>query len=222
MKILIIAAHPDDETFGMGGTIAKRTFNGDIVHVLIITDGSSSQYENYKEMIKKKKDEAKKAMNILGVKKIEFKTLPDMKLDTISHIEINNIIEQKIEEYKPSIVYTHHWGDVNKDHRLVFQSTMVAVRPTPHQSVKEIYTYEIPSSTEWNPPEINNIFKPNIFIDITDFFEQKIKAVNCYQTELRKYPHPRSPKSVKIYNQRSGITIGKKLAERFYLVRSIR
>jgi len=221
-KILVISAHPDDETLGMGGTIAKNTSNGDSVHVLIITDGSSSQYVKYKDMIKKKKAEAEKSMKILGVEKIEFNTLPDMKLDTIAHIDINTIIEKKIEDYKPSIVYTHHWGDINKDHRLVFQSTMVAVRTTPNQPVKEIYTYEIPSSTEWGTPEINNIFKPNVFIDITDFIEMKIKAVKCYKTELRSYLHPRSPDAVRAYNKRNGIEIGKKFAERFFLVRDIR
>lgn len=221
VKILTISAHPDDETIGMGGTIAKHTSNDDIVHVLVITDGSSSQYQNYKEMIEKKKKEAKKAMEILGVKKIEFNTLLDMKLDTVPHIKINNVIEKKIDEFQPDIVYTHHWGDINKDHRLVFESTMVSVRPTPNQTVKKIYTYETPSSTEWDTTQLNKIFIPNVFVDISKHIKQKINAVKAYETELRPYPHPRSPEAVETYAKRNGISIGKKYAERFYLVREI-
>jgi len=220
-KILVIAAHPDDETLGMGGTIAKHTSKGDVVHVIIITDGSSSQYQNYKEMIKKKKNEVKKAMKILGAGKIEFNTLPDMKLDTVPHVEINSIIEKKIEKYKPSTIYTHHWGDINKDHQLVFESTMVSVRPNPNQPVKEIYTYETPSSTEWNTIEASKIFKPNVFVDTTKYIDKKIKAVEAYETELRPYPHPRSPEAIETYDKRNGITIGTQYAERFYLIRKI-
>lgn len=220
-KILVLGAHPDDETLGMGGTIAKHTSNDDTVHVLVITDGSSSQYENYEEMIEKKKKEAKKAMEILGVEKIEFNKLSDMKLDTVPHIKINKLIEKKIDEFQPDEVYTHHWGDINKDHRLVFESTMVSVRPTPNQTVKKIYTYETPSSTEWNITEKNNAFTPNVFVDISKHIKQKIKAVKAYETELRPYPHPRSPESIEIYAKRNGITIGKKYAERFFLIRKI-
>lgn len=220
-KILIIGAHPDDETLGMGGTIAKYTSNDNMVHVLIITDGSSSQYGNYEQMIEKKKNESKEAMRILGVEKIDFNVLPDMKLDTVPHIEINNLIEEKIRDFKPSIVYTHHWGDINKDHRLVFESTMVAVRPTINQTVKNIYTYETPSSTEWNITELNNVFKPNVFVDITKYMEQKLKAVDAYKSELRPYPHPRSVESIKTQNKGYGISVGTTYAERFYLVRSI-
>jgi len=221
-KILVIGAHPDDETFGMGGTILKHTSNGNIVHVLIITDGSSSQYENYEEMIEEKKIEATNAMKTLGVEKIEFNILPDMKLDTIPHIEINEIIETKIYDFQPEIVYTQHWGDVNKDHRLVFESTIVAVRPTPSQVVHEVYTYETPSSTEWQAPRIEDVFTPNCYVDISEYLEQKMKAIECYKSEIRKYPHPRSPKAVAIYNKKNGITVGRRAAERFVLIREIK
>ena len=221
-KILVIASHPDDETLGMGGTILKHTSKENIVHVLVITDGSSSQYKNYEKMIKRKKDEAKKSMNILGVKKIEFNTLPDMKLDMIPQIEINKVIEKKIKDFKPDIVYTHHGGDINKDHRIVFESTMVALRPKPNQKVNEIYTYETPSSTEWGIYDEKNIFKSNVFEDISNFVERKIKAVKSYKTELREYPHPRSPEAIKAYDKRNGITVGKEFVERFYLIRSMK
>lgn len=220
-KILVIGAHPDDETFGMGGTIVKHTSNGDTVQVMIITDGSSSQYKNYKEMIKKKKQESKKAMDILGVEKIQFGTLPDMKLDTIPHININKLIEEKINSYQPEIVYTHHWSDINKDHCLIFESTMVALRPGCSQNVKKILCYETPSSTEWKTFDINSQFNPNVFTDITEFFNKKVNAIKEYKTELRPYPHPRSIESVKTYDKKNGIVIGRQYAERFQLVRCI-
>jgi LmbE family N-acetylglucosaminyl deacetylase len=221
MKVLIIGAHPDDETYGMGGTIAKYTSRGIVVHVLIITDGSSSQYNNYKEMIMRKKKEAKNAMEILGVEKIELESFPDMKLDTIPHIEINKLIENKIKNFNPSIIFTHHWGDINKDHRLVFESTIVATRPINNQTLKSIYTYETPSSTEWSSMELNDKFVPNLFIDISEFMDQKIKAIEAYESELRKFPHPRSTEAVRAYDKKNGIIIGRTFAERFTLIRSI-
>jgi len=221
-KILVIGAHPDDETFGMGGTILKHTSNGNIVHVLIITDGSSSQYENYEKMIEEKKIEATNTMNILGVERIEIHSMPDKKLDTVPHVKINRIIERKIEDFKPEIVYTHHWGDVNEDHRQVFQSTMVAVRPTPSQTIEKVYAYETSSSSEWHAPTIGDAFIPNCFVDISENLELKKNAIECYRSELREYPHPRSTRAVAIYDERNGIVIGRKAAERFVLLREIR
>jgi len=220
-KILVIGAHPDDETFGMGGTIAKYCSNNDIVHVIVITDGSSTQYANYAEMIKRKKSEANKAMEVLGVEKIELNMLPDMQLDTVPHIKINRIIERKILEFNPDIIYTHFWGDVNKDHRLIFESTIVATRPTPEQTVKKIYSYEIPSSTEWQAP-INELrFVPTSYVDISKHLDKKLQALKCFKSEVKQFPHPRSLEAVKAYNKRAGNSIGKIAAERFVLIREI-
>lgn len=220
-KILVIGAHPDDETFSMGGTIAKFSSNGDEINVLILTDGSSAQYKEYQKMIEKKKKEAQKAMDILGVSNVQFGTLPDMKLDTIPHVQINKVIEEKIHDLQPDYVFSHHWGDLNKDHRRVFESTMVATRPVSSSSVKRIYCYEIPSSTEWQSTNSSNRFNPTSYTDISDYLEIKIRAVRCYESEIRQYPHPRSPEAIKIYAQRNGIIIGKEAAERFVLIKGI-
>ena len=155
-NILVIAAHPDDEVLGMGGYIAKAVSNGEKVHLLIVTDGSSAQYANSKELtkiIESKKAETKEAARVLGISSIMYGDLPDMKLDTIAHIEINKVIEKAIETVKPDVVFTHFWGDVNKDHQKVYESTLVAVRPVPGQIVKEVYCYNVPSSTESVPPD---------------------------------------------------------------------
>jgi len=218
-KVLVIGAHPDDETYGPGGTLKLHSLKGDEVHVLVVTDGSSSQYENYDEMIMKKKKEARSAMDILGVTDIQFNSFPDMKLDTVPHVEINRVIERKVREYEPTIVYTHHWGDVNKDHRLIFESTMVAVRPTPGQTVRKLISYETPSSTEWMLPSIPNRFLPNMFVDISDVLNYKLEAVKCYVSEVREYPHPRSPGSVEHYARANGSSVGLKAAERFMVLR---
>ena len=224
MKILVIAAHPDDEVYGMGGTIAKFASQGNEVSVLIVTDGCTAQYrnnENLSTILKTKYNEAEKANNILGVKKIYFGDLPDMRLDNTDHIKINNIIEETVEKIKPELVFTHFYGDVNVDHQYVYKSTLVAVRPTPNQSVKELYCYRVPSSTEWSPQIVSSSFFSNVIIDISDFSLKKSEAINQYQTEIRNYPHPRSVKYVEKLDCATGLKYGIGSAEEFMLLRKI-
>ena len=131
-KILVIAAHPDDEVLGMGGTIAKMTAEGAEVHLLIVTDGSSAQYranDNLKEIIENKKAETRACADILGIKSVIYGHQPDMKLDVTPHIQINAVIEEAVGSIGPDSVFTHFWGDVNVDHQNVYRSTLVAVRP---------------------------------------------------------------------------------------------
>ena len=220
-KILVIAAHPDDEVLGVGGTISWfSTIAKADVFVLILTEGCSSQYKGDKSMILKKRREAERANKILGVKKVIFGDLPDMRLDSLLHVQINEVIEKQIRAISPDIVFTQH-PDVNKDHVLVFESTMVAIRPSPGASVKKVYTYASASSTEWSAPLVGSYFIPNIFFDISDTLDLKLKAFSSYNTELRKYPHPRAIESIKIYAEREGIAVGLKAAESFMLIRSI-
>lgn len=222
MKILVIAAHFDDEVYGCGGTISKFVREGHKVHVCILTDSCSSQYTNRaNEMIAQKKEESQIVNNIFGIEKTHTFDFPDMQLDTIPHVELNRAIEQCIKDIKPTIVYTHHGGDVNKDHRLVFESTMVAVRPTEGSSVKCVLCYEVPSSTEWAPPTPNNMFSPNVFVDIEDVIDTKIEAIKAYNSELREYPHPRSVENVINQARLRGASVGLKAAECFMLIREI-
>lgn len=221
MRILVIAAHPDDEVYGMGGTIAKFSKLGHEIYTLIITEGCSSQYKEKKEIINIKKEEALRANQFLGVKKVLFGDLPDMMLDTIPHVIINKVIEDAIEEIRPEIVFTHHYGDVNKDHQLVYQSTMVAVRSTSIQCVKKVISYQVPSSTEWSEQILINQFAPNIYVQIAEYIEQKENAIKIYNTELREYPHPRSLQYIEIWDTSIGLKVGIKRAEAFHLVKSI-
>ena len=224
-RVLIIVAHPDDEVLGMGGTIYKYTSQGIEVDLLIVTDGSSSQYSqrsDIESILAAKKIETRKCADLLGINKIFYGNLPDMKLDAIPHIEINRVIEGVIDEVKPSIVYTHFSGDVNKDHRCVYESTLVACRPVKNQCVKKLFSYSVPSSTEWNIQTENSVYTPNWYEDISgEYAEIKYKAFSCYETEARPYPHPRSTEYLSILDSAEGLKVGLQAAESFILLRSV-
>lgn len=222
--VLVIAAHPDDEVLGMGGTIAKLVNDGCEVNVLIMTDGSSAQYcdsLNIKKIIEDKKKETLACAQRLGIKQVYYGELPDMRLDCTPHIDINKVIEQLVEELKPDIVFTHFWGDVNIDHQNVYKSTLVAVRPMMGQVVKELYCYRVPSSTEWTPCKEGTMFMPNVFVDITTVAEQKYDAFMEYSTELREYPHPRSVKHLRELDVARGLEVGQGPTETFVLLRKL-
>lgn len=224
MRILVIAAHPDDEIYGMGGTIAKLASEGHEVHVLIVTDGCTAQYAgrpDLPEIIEKKHREAIKANALLGVKQVHFGTFPDMKLDTIPHVELNRLIEETVDNVQPDTVYTHFYGDVNLDHQMVYRSTLVAVRPVPGQCVRALYCYRVPSSTEWSPQLSQTAFFPNTMVDISDFTQKKEDALTAYQTEMRAYPHPRSAQYVRETDRACGLQWGMGSSEVFMLLRNL-
>lgn len=223
-RVLVIAAHPDDEVLGMGGTIKKLTILGKEVFLLIVTDGSTSQYsssEDVNKIIVDKKRETERAAKLLGIKTVLYGELPDMKLDIISHISINKVIENAIDIIQPDTVFTHFWGDVNKDHQAVYESTLVAVRPLVNQVVKELYCYSVPSSTEWNPCKQDTMFLPNVFVEIEKYKEKKYEAMSEYSTELRAYPHPRSIQHLKELDISVGLQVGMKATESFMCLRKI-
>lgn len=222
--VMVIAAHPDDEVLGLGGTIAKLADRGANIHLLILTDGSTSQYRNdpdLAEILHEKKNETEACAKILGIQTIIYGGFPDMKLDTIPHIILNQCIEQALNQYHPEIVFTHFWGDVNLDHQLAFHSTMVAVRPTKEQTVRELFCYRIPSSTEWSAPNETKAFSPNYFVDVSGYEKQKKKAIACYEKELREYPHPRSLQAVSEADTAAGLKVGLLQAEEFMIIRYI-
>ncbi len=205
----------------MGGTIARHSFfSNDDVYVVIVTEGCSSQYPGNTDIIEQKKKEAKEASRILGVKKVFFCDYTDMKLDTIEHIKLNGLIEHYIKEVKPNVVYTL-FPDVNKDHKLIFESTLVATRPFISSPVKKVLTYGPLSSVEWSSPFHNSSFIPNYFVDISRTLEMKIKAFSAYKSEMREYPHPRSIKGIEINALNTGLIVGFNAAEPFMLVRQI-
>ena len=224
-KILVIAAHPDDEVLGGGGTIAKHALEGDEVYCLILGEGITSRYsqpELAKEELIELRLEADQAAKILGIKELFFKDLPDNRFDTVPLLTIVKAVEEVKEQIKPDVIYTHHQGDLNIDHQITFKAVLTACRSTKDETVKEIYSFEVPSSTEWSSPVALNYFMPNVFVAITETLDKKIEALMAYQGELREYPHPRSPEAIRAIAHRWGSTVGVEAAEAFQLIRAIR
>ena len=183
-KVLVVAAHPDDELLGIGGIVKKHTNSGDNVRTIIMCEGESLRYEKDVGQNVAKKEAAK----ILGVEKVYSFGYPDQKLDTYTLTEIVNPLERISEKYRPDIVYCQSGCDANRDHKILFEAANIAFRPT-SEWVKEFYGFYTASSTEWGVPRN---FIPDTWIDITDVLEDKIKAFEKYQSEVRAYPHPRS------------------------------
>jgi LmbE family N-acetylglucosaminyl deacetylase len=225
MKILVVAAHPDDEVLGCGGTIAKHAQSGDNVYCLILGEGVSSRYKSRKMAGKAElralKADAEKAAGILGVRKLFFKDLPDNRFDTVPLLEVIKAIEEVKEKVRPDIVYTHHQGDLNIDHQITFRAVLTACRPLAGETVREIYSFEVPSATEWSAPG-RQTFTPNTFVDISKTFGKKVEAMKAYKSEIREYPHPRSAESLEIIGKRWGVVVGGGIVEPFSLVRLIK
>ena len=218
-RVLVFAAHPDDEVLGMGGTIAVHTDCGDEVRIVVVTDGSSTQYPDDAETRARKEQEALAAAAELGVTDYVHLDLPDMRLDTLPHVDVNRIVEDHIVDFVPQVVYTPH-PDVNRDHRVLFDSVAVATRPVPGQVVRRVLTYAPTSSTEWTPAGLN-WFVPNWFVDITTTLERKVASFGHYETERRDYPHPRSERAIRAAAEFFGASCGCEHAEPFVLVRSL-
>jgi LmbE family N-acetylglucosaminyl deacetylase len=219
MNVVVFAAHPDDEVLGMGGTIAVHADRGDAVTVVCLTDGSSTQYAGNVALQKQKNAEAQAAARILGVDDYVHLDLPDMRLDTLAHVDLNQVVDQHLRERAPEVVYTAH-PDVNLDHRMLFDSVTVGTRPTPGQPVRRLLTYAPTSSTEWTPAA-TNWFVPNWFVDVTATFPRKLEAFACFETEQRPYPHPRNERALQAHAQFHGASVGCEYAEPFMLVRGL-
>lgn len=221
-SVLVVAAHPDDEVLGLGGTIAKLSSRGATVHLIILTDGSSAQYRDnplLMDIIEEKYAETQACAKALKISTIDYGNFPDMKLDTVPHILLNQFIEEAVIRYSPEIVFTHFYGDINLDHQYAFRSTMVAARPSMEQSVHKIFCYRTPSSTEWNFQNSSLTFMPNYFVDISNYCQLKYQAISNYKRELRTYPHPRSMQAIQQADQAAGVRVGMLYAEEFMMIR---
>jgi len=223
-SILILAAHPDDEALGCGGTIAKLADEGAIVHVAFLADGvfsrASEQAAQQLELASRRAA-AQKACEILGVKSVSFGDFPDNRMDTIPLLEITQVVETLIAEHQPEIVFTHHAGDVNIDHRRLHEAVVTACRPQQGHPVKTLLCFEVPSSTEWQLPGSAPAFTPNWFIDISATLVRKLTALDAYADELRAWPHPRSLQGVEHLAHWRGATVGVDAAEAFILGRQL-
>jgi LmbE family N-acetylglucosaminyl deacetylase len=219
--ILIVVAHKDDETIGMGGTIAKHTNNGDNVFCVAMTDGVSSRKDSTQSDVKKRALAANKAAKILNFKWLENRVFPDNSIDSIPLLSIIEVIEEAKNEINPKIIYTHSKADLNIDHRIVCDAVLTAFRPQPSESWNEIITFEVPSATDYGHPNVTGNFSPNLFVNIEKTWDLKKKALNCYSEEMRKYPHSRSLKALENNNKSLGNKVGLEFAEAFQIIRKI-
>lgn len=270
MNVLVVAAHPDDELLGVGGTIAAHILKGDRVKVAVMCEGISARYSPVgryevrnednddadvqdlasigvaaprarrgymdgkaatsriirRQYVPERLDEVKKetqqAARILGVTDLVFGELPDQRLETLILSDLAKTVERLVSDFEPELVYTHFGGDINRDHRVLAEAVLVAVRPYAAPTVREIMMFETPSSTEWGSSCLTISFQPNVFVDIDPFLERKIEAFSCYSAEVRPYPHPRSAKALADRAHYWGSLINRRAAEAFVLVRSTR
>jgi N-acetylglucosamine malate deacetylase 1 len=220
VNVLVVAAHPDDELLGAGGTVARHTASGDHVKLAVMCEGVSLRYNpEWDAQVRK---QASDAARILGTDDLFMGNLPDQRLETIPLQEVASKIEKLIEECHPEVIYTHFAGDINRDHQVLAEAVMVAARPYSAPCVKEILMFETPSSTEWSSPVVTAPFQANVFVDIEKYLKQKIDAFSCYTREVREYPHPRSPRALKERARYWGSTMNRMAVEAFVQVRSLR
>ena len=223
-KILIVAAHPDDEVLGCFGTVARLIQEGYEAYTLILGEGKTSrdeerQVENKKDEIAVLNNEIQNANNAIGIKKVFVENFPDNRFDGVDLLDIIKVISKVKDEVKPDIIFTHYEHDLNIDHQITYKSVVTATRPMQDECVKEIYSFEILSSTEWNYPIS---FSPDTYYDISNTLDFKIKAMKEYTSELCEYPHPRSLEGIDLNAKYQGMRVGKKAVEAFKTVRNIK
>jgi LmbE family N-acetylglucosaminyl deacetylase len=226
-KVLIIAAHPDDEVLGCGGTIATHARQGGEVYCLILGEGATSRQNPQGKVereseVKQLRAQAGKAAKMLGIREVFFRDLPDNCFDTVPLLDVVKVIEEHVKRLEPKVIYTHHGGDLNIDHVTTHRAVLTATRPMKEKTVREIYVFEVASSTEWAFHQFEPHFRPNVFVEISETLSLKIKAMSLYKTESRIFPHPRSPKMMQAIARRWGSVAGCEAAEAFELIRAIR
>jgi LmbE family N-acetylglucosaminyl deacetylase len=220
MRVLVLAPHPDDETLGVGGTILRHVADGDEVHLLVMTETYPPLWQASEKA--RRQDEARAAAKVLGLAGLAFAGFPTMRLNTVPAIEVAGRLIGELRRLNPDVVYAPPVGDVNQDHEATFKAALVACRPLPGCTVRRLLCYEIPPTARFSNPIDAARWLPNTYVDITSHIEQKLAAMECYQSELRQPPHPRSLEGIRLYARERGLTIGLQYAEVFDLIREIR
>jgi LmbE family N-acetylglucosaminyl deacetylase len=226
INVLVVAAHPDDEVLGVGGAVARHAESGDHVYALILAEGITARAtmgcaQEKDGEIATLQMAARKAASVLGAQPPRFAGLADNQMDTVPLLEIVKYVETAVAELEPTVVYTHHGGDLNIDHRITHQAVLTACRPIPESPVRAIYAFETASSTEWASPGMSMVFAPNHFVDIECQLARKLQALECYASEMRAFPHARSITAVESIARFRGTTVGVHAAEAFVSVRVI-
>ena len=224
--VLVVAAHPDDEILGCGATAARLVQEGRDVYFAIMGEGITSRHHQREAadagQLSQLHLHAQAAAAKIGVKNVFLHKLPDNRLDSVPLLDVVKLVEGLIEGIRPEVIYTHHAGDLNVDHGVIHRAVLTATRPMAGQPVREIYAFEVPSSTEWAFHSVQPVFRPNVFVDVSATLETKIAAMACYESEARKFPHPRSAEALRAIAMRWGSVVGCAAAEAFELIRSVR
>jgi len=227
-KILIVVAHPDDELLGLGATMHRLINDYNVMtHVVILGEGLTSRSitrnsKEWAEQLLIHKANIKSAQNEIGYHTVKTYDFPDNRFDSIDLLDIIKVVEKEKRNFTPDVIFTHHGGDLNIDHQRTFEAVITASRPLNDETVKAIITFETPSGTEWRSNTDPRHFLPNLYIQVSlDNIEAKIRGMEKYKFEARKFPHPRSPKALRILAQRLGINVGVNFAEAFSIVRII-
>lgn len=218
-SVLVVAAHPDDEVLGPGGTIARHVKAGDEVHIVVLADGATSRYADGMDSVLA--DAARACGEVLGATSVRVRALPDQRLDGMALLDVVREIEPIVDAVRPTTVYTHFPDDVNADHGVVSRATWTACRPYVLPRLERFAVFETPSSTEWALPTGDTAFRPTMFVDVTDVLDLKIEAMEQYHTELRPYPHPRSVRALRERAAYWGSTVAREAAEPFQLLRAM-
>jgi N-acetylglucosamine malate deacetylase 1 len=223
-RIAVVAAHPDDEVIGCGGTIAKHVSTGDSVSVLILGEGATSRLEQRDRdaasaELSRLSRGAREAHAILGTTALTLLGFPDNRLDQTDLLDIIKVVEKFLDDVRPHVVYTHFPHDLNIDHRIVSDAVQTACRQVPASQVEQVLLFEVASSTEWrmNAPA----FAPNHFVDVSQTLSLKLRALAAFESELRAWPHPRSLEGLEHLAHWRGATVGCGAAEAFVIGRSI-
>lgn len=224
MVVLVIAAHPDDESLGCGATIARLADEGVDLHIAFLADGVGARGTEATSISTERgarRTAANDACGILGARPPHFGDLPDNRLDTVPLLDIVQQVGALVEHHRPDTVFTHHTGDLNIDHRRVHQAVVTACRPQPRHPVRRLLFFEVPSSTEWQMPGSGASFQPNVFVDINNTLERKLNALRAYEHEMRPWPHARSIEAVEHLARWRGAAAGMAAAEAFMLGREL-
>ncbi len=224
--VLVLAAHPDDEVLGVGGTIARHVARGDQVHVAIAAEGATSRsavrdIDASAPELNALRAAARSAARILGANEPRFFGFPDNRCDGVDLLDIIKAVEAVVAELSPETVYVHHAGDTNVDHRRLHEAAFTACRPQPGHPVKRLLSFETPSSTEWAPPGSLPPFTPTVFVDVNRHWPAKVAALGAYASEMRAPPHPRSVSAIEHLARWRGATAGLEMAEAFMLLREV-
>lgn len=220
-NIAVVVAHPDDEVIGVGGTVLNHVRRGDSVSILILADGERSRDQATDADVEKRRKQVEEVARQLGVARVQLEDLPDNALDTVPMLDVVKRVEAFIGKVRPDTVYTHHYGDLNIDHRIAFEAVLTACRPQPGMGIGSILAFETLSSTEWQRQTPERVFQPNCYVDIADTIEAKLSILALYTDELRTWPHPRSIEGVRTLSQYRGMTVGVPYAEAFEVIRLI-